>query len=125
MKIIEWWRAGLGEVMRMAAEPRSGPFDAGTLAGRAWLAALPDELAAQRRVMAGLVDRCEAWPLVTSLLVGCSLGRGAAGVGRACRCATAPDRVRRPVGPADLRPVRRRHPARPGGRRRGADRSAP
>jgi hypothetical protein len=49
-----------------------------TLAGRAWLAALPDELAAQRRVMAGLVDRCEAWPLATSLLVGCSLGRGAA-----------------------------------------------
>jgi hypothetical protein len=46
--------------------------------GRAWLAALPDELAAQRRVMAGLVDRCAAWPLVTSLLVGCSLGRGAA-----------------------------------------------
>jgi hypothetical protein len=49
-----------------------------TLAGRAWLAALPDELAAQRRVMAGLLDRCEAWPLATSLLVGCSLGRGAA-----------------------------------------------
>src|SRR5215469_16692766 len=46
--------------------------------GRAWLAALPDELAPQRRVMAGLVDRCAAWPLVTSLLVGCSLGRGAA-----------------------------------------------
>ena len=65
--------------MRMAAEPRSGPFDAGTLAARAWLAALPDELAAQRRVMAGLVDRCEAWPLVTSLQVGCSLGRGTAG----------------------------------------------
>jgi len=64
--------------MRMAAEPGSGPFDAGTLADRAWLAALPDELAAQRRVMAGLADRCEAWPLVTSLQVGCSLGRGAA-----------------------------------------------
>ena len=48
------------------------------LAGRAWLAALPDELAAQRRVMAGLADRCETWPLATSLLVGCSLGRGAA-----------------------------------------------
>src|SRR5487761_1625489 len=46
--------------------------------GRAWLAALPGELAAQRRVMAGLVDRCRSWPLVTSLLVGCSLGRGAA-----------------------------------------------
>ena len=50
----------------------------GAREGRAWLAALPDELAAQRRVMAGLVDRCAAWPLVTSLLVGCSLGRGAA-----------------------------------------------
>ena len=46
--------------------------------GRAWLAALPEELTAQRRVLAGLVDRCEAWPLATSLLVGCSLGRGAA-----------------------------------------------
>src|SRR5215831_4260125 len=78
MKIIEWWRAGSGEVMRMAAEPGNGPFDVGTLAGRAWLTALPDELAVQRRVMASLVDRCEAWPLVTSLLVGCSLGRGAA-----------------------------------------------
>ena len=74
--------------MRMAAErgPESrgaraggsGPFDAGTLAGRAWLAALPDELAVQRRVMAGLANRCGAWPLVTSLQVGCSLGRGAA-----------------------------------------------
>lgn len=50
----------------------------GDLGGRAWLGALPGELAAQRRVMAGLVDRCESWPWVTSLLVGCSLGRGAA-----------------------------------------------
>jgi hypothetical protein len=48
------------------------------LSGRAWLAALPDELAAQRRVMAGLTERCAAWPLAASLLVGCSLGRGAA-----------------------------------------------
>ena len=47
-------------------------------AGRAWLAALPGELEAQRRVMAGLVDCCENWPQATSLLVGCSLGRGAA-----------------------------------------------
>jgi len=37
-----------------------------------------EELAAQRRVLTGLVDRCEAWPLATSLVVGCSLGRGAA-----------------------------------------------
>jgi hypothetical protein len=28
--------------------------------------------------LTGLVDRCEAWPLATSLLAGCSLGRGAA-----------------------------------------------
>ena len=56
----------------------NGTGDAEALAGRAWLAALPGELAAQRRVMAGLVDRCEAWPLASSLLVGCSLGRGAA-----------------------------------------------
>lgn len=47
-------------------------------AGRAWLAALPGELEAQRRVMTGLVDLCENWPQATSLLVGCSLGRGAA-----------------------------------------------
>jgi hypothetical protein len=54
------------------------PTAAGALAGRAWLAALPAELAAQRRVMTRLADRCETWPLATSLLVGCSLGRGAA-----------------------------------------------
>lgn len=47
------------------------------IAGRAWLAALPDEVAAQRRMMTELVDRCEKWPLVKSFVVGCSLGRGA------------------------------------------------
>ncbi len=72
----------------MAAEPRpgpagarddpNGPGDADGSTYHAWLAALPDELAAQRRVMAGLAERCQAWPLVRSLLVGCSLGRGAA-----------------------------------------------
>jgi hypothetical protein len=50
----------------------------GETSGREWLASLPAELAAQRRVMAGLVDFCAATPLVTSLSVGCSLGRGAA-----------------------------------------------
>ena len=59
-------------------EPPDGSTAAGALAGRAWLATLPDELAAQRRVMGRLADRCETWPLVLSLLVGCSLGRGAA-----------------------------------------------
>jgi hypothetical protein len=38
---------------------------------------MPGELAAQRHVIGGLADRCETWPLATSLLVGCSLGRGA------------------------------------------------
>jgi hypothetical protein len=52
--------------------------NSGALTGRAWLAALPGELAAQRRVMAGLIEFCEVTPLVTSLSVGCSLGRGAA-----------------------------------------------
>jgi hypothetical protein len=58
-------------------EPADGRI-AGALTGRAWLAGLPDELAAQRRVMTSLADRCEAWPLAMSLIVGCSLGRGAA-----------------------------------------------
>jgi hypothetical protein len=57
---------------------RDSPGDAGRLTGGAWLAALPDELAGQRHVMAGLADRCQAWALARSLLVGCSLGRGAA-----------------------------------------------
>lgn len=46
--------------------------------GRSWLAELPDELAAQRRVIARLLDFCEATPAATSFSVGCSLGRGAA-----------------------------------------------
>lgn len=54
------------------------PAGGAALVGRAWLAALPDELTAQRRLMAGLAERCAVWPLATSLLVGCSLGRGAA-----------------------------------------------
>src|SRR5215469_3021513 len=46
--------------------------------GDAWLARLPDELAGQRRVMAGLLGVCASTPVVTSFSVGCSLGRGAA-----------------------------------------------
>jgi len=70
--------AGPGPGPRADGADGSSPDGAGALSGRAWLAALPGELAAQRRVMAGLVDRCEAWPLARSFLVGCSLGRGAA-----------------------------------------------
>ena len=47
-------------------------------AGRDWLAGLPAELAAQRRVIAALLQFCAATPPVTSFSVGCSLGRGAA-----------------------------------------------
>ncbi len=47
-------------------------------AGRAWLAALPAELAAQRRVIAVLLEFCVATSRVRSFSVGCSLGRGAA-----------------------------------------------
>lgn len=46
--------------------------------GRRWLASLPSELSAQRHVMAGLLEFCVATPTVTSLVVGCSIGRGAA-----------------------------------------------
>jgi len=49
-----------------------------SVSGRAWLATLPDELAAQRSLMTGLISFCEATPIVTQLTVGCSLGRGAA-----------------------------------------------
>jgi hypothetical protein len=43
-----------------------------------WLASLPPELTAQRQVMAGLLEFCVVTPTVTSLVVGCSIGRGAA-----------------------------------------------
>jgi hypothetical protein len=45
---------------------------------RDWLAGLPGELAAQRRVMTGLLDLCAATPAARIFLVGCSIGRGAA-----------------------------------------------
>jgi len=54
-----------------------GPDGHRTNSGREWLASLPAELAAQRHILAGLVDFCAATPVVTSLSVGCSLGRGA------------------------------------------------
>ena len=50
----------------------SNTRNTGATTGRAWLAALPGELAAQRRVMAGLIEFCEVTPPVTSLSVGCS-----------------------------------------------------
>ena len=51
-------------------------MSAGIVDGQAWLDSLPDELAGQRRVLTGLLAFCRAAPQVTSLNVGCSLGRG-------------------------------------------------
>jgi hypothetical protein len=60
------------------ADSSTADSSTGTAGGYAWLADLPGELAAQRRVMSGLLGWSAATPLVTSLSVGCSLGRGAA-----------------------------------------------
>ena len=45
---------------------------------RKWLAALPAQLQAQRRIMERLLDLCLARPAARVFLVGCSIGRGAA-----------------------------------------------
>lgn len=45
---------------------------------RRWLAALPAELARQRRALQTLLEHCEKSPSVASLSVGCSIGRNAA-----------------------------------------------
>jgi predicted nucleotidyltransferase len=46
--------------------------------GGRWLATLPPALVAQRRIMAGLLELCRAHEAARVLLVGCSVGRGAA-----------------------------------------------
>jgi hypothetical protein len=49
-----------------------------TTGGRAWIAALPAELAGQQALLTRLVGYCEADPRVRWLVIGCSLGRAAA-----------------------------------------------
>lgn len=44
----------------------------------AWLAGLPENLAAQRRIMQTLLELCRDRPDARVFLVGCSMGRGAA-----------------------------------------------
>jgi hypothetical protein len=46
--------------------------------GHDWVAALPAELAGQRAILHRLLDHCAADPRVRWLIIGCSLGRGAA-----------------------------------------------
>jgi len=55
----------------------SGPFEAGAPAGRAWLAALPDGLAAQQRVMAARLDPADP-PTAMAAYVTHALSREAA-----------------------------------------------
>jgi hypothetical protein len=45
---------------------------------REWLAGLPEQLDAQRRIMTRLLDLCFAEPAARIFLVGCSIGRDAA-----------------------------------------------
>jgi hypothetical protein len=45
--------------------------------GRAWVAALPDELHGQRRLLDRLIDWCAADPRPSWLVLGCSVARGA------------------------------------------------
>jgi hypothetical protein len=48
------------------------------VSGRDWISALPGDLAGQRALLTGLLRHCEADPRVRWLVIGCSLGRGAA-----------------------------------------------
>src|SRR5215470_2571571 len=45
--------------------------------GRAWIEALPDEIAGQRELLSRLVAACEANSAIRWLVVACSVGRGA------------------------------------------------
>jgi hypothetical protein len=56
------------------ARPGTGQDDT----AREWLAGLPEQLAAQRRIMTRLLDLCAAVPAARIFLVGCSIGRDAA-----------------------------------------------
>jgi hypothetical protein len=55
-----------------------GVMAAGGPGGRGWVAALPAELAGQRAILHRLLDHCAADPRIRWLIIGCSLGRGAA-----------------------------------------------
>jgi hypothetical protein len=46
--------------------------------GHGWVSALPPQLERHQRALTGLLEFCESAPTVSSLSVGCSLGRGVA-----------------------------------------------
>jgi hypothetical protein len=57
--------------------PMTGPAT-GAKTGRAWIDSLPAELAGQREISRRLLALCEADDRIRWLVIGCSLGRGAA-----------------------------------------------
>jgi predicted nucleotidyltransferase len=73
--------------------------------GRAWVAGLPDALDGQRRAIGDLLLFCETSPAVTSLSVGCSLGRGAADALSDVDAAVGVNAARGEAGAGTLRQV--------------------
>jgi len=70
---------------------------------RSWISSLPTELGRQRQAISALLEFCEESSLVTSLSVGCSLGRNAAD---ALSDVDAAIGVRAPCGAAGAQQVR-------------------
>lgn len=72
---------------------------------RAWLSRLAPELKRQQEAITALLDLCEASAAVSSLSVGCSIGRGAADALSDVDAAIGVRASRGPGGAADLRVV--------------------
>jgi hypothetical protein len=73
--------------------------------GRAWISALDPGLERQRSALLGLLEFCEGSATVTSLSVGCSLGRGVADELSDVDAAVGVDAERGPVGADRVREV--------------------
>jgi MFS family permease len=70
---------GVPEVRRLRriTDHEAVNLDAVSRDGRGWAARLPAELAAQRALLDGLLDLCEADGNISWLVIGCSVARGA------------------------------------------------
>jgi len=75
------------------------------LDGRSWISALPSRLEGQRRALTALLEFCESDARVTSLSVGCSLGRGVADELSDVDAAVGVGTARGVPGAADVRAV--------------------
>jgi predicted nucleotidyltransferase len=78
---------------------------ASMLDGRSWISALPSRLEGQRRALTALLEFCESDGRVTSLSVGCSLGRGVADELSDVDAAVGVGTARGAAGAADVRAV--------------------